>query len=96
MDLWLWQIQDWLNAGRVTYDLERVALTSGSIRGAALVWWRFKELQPGVPLTWSALAAELKVYFQPVIPIQAMATFWLTFWQKSTVLDYATDFRNIA
>jgi hypothetical protein len=96
VDLWIWTVRHWLEAGRVQHELERLSLATGLLQGPALAWWRFREQQPGAPLTFDALAGELKINFQPVNPVDTMRNLLADLKQKATVLEYATDFRNIA
>lgn len=95
VELWLWQVQRWFEAGRVQHELEKIALGTGLLRNAALAWWRNREQEAAVPIVWEDFAREMKANFQPINPAQTMRNQLATLRQRGTVLEYATDFRNV-
>ncbi|GAB4813343.1 hypothetical protein N2152v2_000390 [Parachlorella kessleri] len=96
VDSWLWQVECWLTAGRVQQEAERVLLATGLLRGAALAWWRSIALQPGPPASWEQLQQQLKLNFQPINQVETMRDRLAALRQTDSVMDYTTDFRNIA
>ena len=93
--IWLWQVDKWLQAGRVQLDLEKITLATGLLRGSALAWWRTREQQPGHPIDWPSFQEELRINFQPINPVETYRDRIQTLRQTSSVLAYATAFRNI-
>lgn len=93
--LWLWQVDKWLQAGRVLHEFERIILATGLLRGPALAWWRNREQEPGHPITWANLQTEMIATFQPVNPVESYRDQLQTLRQTTSVLAYATAFRNI-
>jgi len=93
--LWLFQVDSWLQAGRVQHELEKVVLATGLLRGPALAWWRTKRQQPGSPTDWASLQEAMLANFQLINPVETFRDQLQDLKQTSTVLDYATTFRNI-
>lgn len=93
--LWSWQVDQWLTAGRVQLEIEKVTLAAGLLRDAALAWWRTREQQPNPPHTWNTWREELRNNFEPINPVETYRDQLETFRQTTSVLAYATTFRNI-
>ena len=60
-----------------------------------MAWWRFREREPGHPITWAAFQEELKTNFQPINPTETYRDYLHSLKQTTTVLAYATAFRNV-
>lgn len=95
VNLWIWLVAKWLEAGRVELEIEKITLATGLLRGSALAWWRNREQEPGHPITWEAFAEELKTNFQVINPVETYRDLLNTVRQTTNVVDYATLFRNI-
>lgn len=95
VNTWLWSINKWLEAGHVTLDIEKITLTSGLLRGAALAWWRTREQIIPIPTTWADWQQELVSNFQPINPVETYRDQLKQLRQFTTVMAYSTAFRNI-
>ena len=96
VELWLWQVDHWLTAARLSLPIEKITLATGLLRNAALAWWRTREKQPDFPTTWEALQDELRRNFQPINPAETARDKLAALRQRTSALAYATEFRNIA
>jgi len=95
VDLWLYQVDRWLTAGRVQLELEKITLATGLLRGAALAWWRCAERAPNTPITWEDFRARMKETFQPINPVETARDRLARLRQTISVNAYAALFRNI-
>lgn len=96
VDLWIWLVDKWLVAGRVTPEIEKLTLATSLLRGAALAWWRHRERELGYPIDWTSFQVELRNNFQTINPLEVYRAQVLDLRQTTNVIDYATTFRNIA
>lgn len=95
VELWLYQVDHWLRAGRVQLEMEKIILATGLLRGAALSWWRSVELAPNPPITWEDFRGRLKEAFQPINPVETARDRLARLRQTTSANAYATIFRNV-
>ena len=95
VDLWLFQIDQWLTAGGVTADHERIVLATGLLRNSALLWWRSIYGRPDTPITWQAFMESITAAFQPINPTESARDRLANLRQTGPVRTYASIFRAI-
>lgn len=95
VELWLYQVDHWLRAGRIQLEMEKIILATGLLRGAALSWWRSVELALNPPITWADFRARMKEAFQPINPVESARDRLARLRQTTSANAYAALFRNI-
>ena len=95
IDLWLFQTEQWLVAGGVTTDHEKITLASGLLRNSALLWWRSIYGRPDTPVTWAAFKESITSAFQPINPMESARDRLANLRQTGPVRTYASIFRAI-
>lgn len=94
VDLWLFLIEQWLLAGYVNVDTEKIVLATGLLRGAALTWWRSLYDAPNTPSTWVEFKTQIRAAFQPINPIEDARDRLARLRQNTSVNAYASIFRK--
>lgn len=95
VDLWLFQIEQWLIAGGVNTEHERITLATGLLRHSALLWWRSIYGRPDTPVTWAAFKESITAAFQPINPMESARDRLANLRQTGPVRTYASIFRAI-
>jgi len=67
VELWLFEVEQYLVAYGVSIDSQRVAFASGHFKGLALQWWQNHCIQhPGLTITWDQFKSQVRTRFQPI------------------------------
>ena len=95
---WLFVIDNYLNASRVTLDIERITVASGYLTGPALTWWRSLQDKhpPERPTTWKDFQQTLLNTFRSINPVENARDMLARLRQTTSVRQYATAMRDAA
>ena len=96
VEQWAYKANNWLTAGCVLDEADKISMVTGLFTGAALTWWRTRQGQPGAPDTWNLLAGELILQFQPIKSVESARDRLAACRQLGNVASYAAIFRSIA
>jgi hypothetical protein len=96
VDLWLFEMNKYLQLCGVNNDDTKIALASGYFKDSALIWWRSLSSHGAYPTTWLVFCQVVKQRFQPLAAsLTARVQLYALKQGTSSVVDHTTKFQNL-
>jgi hypothetical protein len=96
VDLWLFEMNKYLQLCDVSNEDTKIALASGYFKDSALTWWRSLCNHGAFPTTWPAFCQVVKQRFQPLAAsLTARVQLYALKQGTSSVVDHTTKFQNL-
>lgn len=98
LDLWLFQVEEYLEASNIHGNADRISETVTFLRGAALTWWRsIKQGDPAHrPTTWDEFKERIQAAFKTINSTRTARDKMARLKQTTSVRNYSTEFRNLS